>query len=170
MSSNNPKSPLEVSCEFCAKAPDALPPGRYKVVDPLHDRGTDRLLAAIAAAPDRPELAKAKTCNGCGRPTLGAFGPAPQLNYWSFVCQTCKDDADRTLERRVKDAAIVARATRAATTDLGDGLGLEVPERFCESTGPMGCGVECDHDRHNDDDRQRAAQERADAAELPEND
>lgn len=83
----------------------------------LHDRGTDRLLAAVAEARELTPLERKQldaetqlrsvqasfpnerivACSGCLRPTLGSFGPSGML--WRTVCQTCKDEADNALER-----------------------------------------------------------------------
>jgi hypothetical protein len=145
------RTPLEKAKACCGK---------------LHDRGTDKLLAAIASAPD------AKPCAECGRPTLGAFGPAPQFNYWRSICQSCKDKADGELERQVKGSA--AAVDQMVRSSLGLPVNVGNQERRqrnwinFDSTKPdptnVGpCGLETDHDRHNDDDAQRAAQERADA-------
>ncbi len=51
----------------------------------------------------------------------------------------------------------------AAEVEADNAAALEEVERFDPMCGPM--GLETDRDRHNDDDAQRAAQERADAAE-----
>ena len=93
----------------------------------LHDKGTDRLLADSEKVPE---------CAVCSRPTLGAFGPAPQHNFWRSICQTCKDRADSELERMVIGGA--ARLDDLVRKSLGLPTNGDTgePERFSESEGP----------------------------------
>lgn len=83
----------------------------------MHERGTDKLLAAIADARELTPLERKRidaenllksvqgsfpnerivACSGCSRPTLGSFGPSGML--WRTVCQSCKDKADADLDR-----------------------------------------------------------------------
>ena len=111
------------------------------------------IAAAIGAKASRYATSPSK-CRGCGRPTLGSFGPKGVDGlYIPSVCQSCKDEADRELQVRAKHGAMVASlihraATEPALHDKGTDRLLaaiaqaaseehEQPERFDEMTGPM---------------------------------
>lgn len=53
----------------------------------------ERMRLAVQGFPNE----KVRACEGCSRPTLGSFGPSGML--WRTVCQTCKDEADKAMER-----------------------------------------------------------------------
>lgn len=196
--SNPNLTPLDVALANQAAKRHGLPPGNYRYVDRVDRREPSD--HAIEVTGDRmlKDASKPVPCRGCSRPTLGAYGPAPQRNYWPSICQSCKDEADHALERSLTRTAKIVNnlaayspglngdaETRADergkvspakvnnATDIGDGLGLPL---VSIGPGPIGSATqteipadagpfaqETDHDRHNDDAAQRAAQARADA-------
>ena len=160
MSDATRKTPLETARECCGKH--------------LHDRGTDRLLAAIAAAPDRDmTLAEAEAAMyehtryfTIRLERAWETNDRPRSTKWS-VCASRGTGCEfrlfeyESLRTAVHEAIEYMRPAKLPTAhEVTEQVG-ELPERFCECTG--GFGLETDHDRHNDDDAQRAAQERADA-------
>lgn len=201
---NHTQTPLDVAREFCAGNPEALPTGKYKVVDPLHDKGTDRLLADIAKAPEPAKPYAELTDDERAANVLRAFEPlraladrftsaderfllipvmedgrtpmrlamprtaadetdamlacAPneECNYvamplaWAVLAARAymesqpetygpvglNDDEPRAASFGDEVAAAMVKAgAQPIDIDLGDGLGLEVPERFDEFTG-----------------------------------
>lgn len=198
------KSPLDVARDFCGKNPAALPHGRYKVVDRvdrrepspdnLTDSGTDKLLARAAAVKDTAEISQPgklgaalfeKFAKGMDRTVTTLLTYPEDFRRMRIKVELIEaygaGGRDAHAVRDALDRKYETRPTTTTPTDLGDGLGLEVPERWDEATGPMvavpvcaTCGRttlgadecrDCKHDRCNDDDAQGAAQERADAAE-----
>ena len=108
------------------------------------------IAAAIGAKASRYATTPSK-CKGCGRPTLGSFGPeGVEGVYLASVCQSCKDEADRELRVLATHGAMVASLIHKAATEpelhnKGTDRLLsaiekaepEQPERFDEMTGPM---------------------------------
>lgn len=196
----NPKSPLEVAREFSAKAPDALPPGKYLVVDRvdprepsthhLTDAGTDRLLARTGAVKDAVEVSnEAWAANAAAEfiANSGVLGRELDTKFLALAFERAilRGHIQGASSALDKMTAAIEKPAATTPTDLGDGLGLplvsvgpgpigsatqtEIPAakptcRTCGRTtlGADECGY-CKYDRHNDDDAQRAAQERADA-------
>lgn len=155
------RTPLEKAKACCGK---------------LHDKGTDRLLAAIAAAPDRDMTlaeAEAELYEHTRYFTIRLeraweTNNRPRSTKWS-VCASLGTGCEfrlfeyDTLRRAVSEAIEYMRPAKLPTAhEVTAQIDIEEPERFCESTGPMDCRVETDEDRHNDNDSQRAAQERLD--------
>jgi len=162
---------------------ERTPLDKAKACCNLHDKGTDRLLADIASAPDANSVWARRAAEEfiaasgvLGRELDTKFlslaferailrghiqGANSALDKMQAACGSVglNGDADTLASEAGKVGP--SKACNASPTDIGDGL--EVPERFCESTGPF--GKETDHDRHNDNDSQRAAQARADAEE-----
>lgn len=108
------------------------------------------IAAAIGAKASRYATTPSK-CKGCGRPTLGSFGPqGVEGVYLVNVCQSCKDEADRELKVRATHGAMVASLIHKAATEPDlhekgtdrllsaiENTDPEQPERFDEMTGPM---------------------------------
>ena len=108
------------------------------------------IAAAIGAKASRYATTPSK-CKGCGRPTLGSFGPqGVEGVYLVNVCQSCKDEADRELKVRATHGAMVASLIHKAATEPDlhnkgtdrllsaiENTEPEQPERFDEMTGPM---------------------------------
>ncbi len=145
------KTPLEKAKACCGK---------------LHDKGTNRLLAAIAAAPEKP--------SDLGTRLFAEFEASVNKIAAGVIADKCYSLATNisialidAYGRGALDAHAVRDALDRKYSDLPriNWEDPEEPERFCECTG--GFGLETDRDRHDDDDAQRAAQERADSAELP---
>jgi len=78
-------------------------------------RQSDSVAAGISDDTPEPTFRK---CAECGRPTRGAFGPAPANNFWPSICQSCKDEADKfALSALGADAA--ARLERSVRKSFG---------------------------------------------------
>lgn len=87
-----PSSPLRIH-----QPPDGqTPPATVKV--PAHVSTHAEIAAAIGAKASRYATSPSP-CKGCGRPTLGSFGPTGVEGvYLVNVCQSCKDEADQQAE------------------------------------------------------------------------
>lgn len=198
-----PKSALDVARDYCGKNPAALPAGRYKV-NPLPDGPAfDRLCRDIGATPARDmTLAEAEQVLSAYTRTFTVqlkrnweVGTDERSTEWSVCCcprggssfglfpSTSLREAVASAIKYMRPSTAPTAADVTAQIDIGDGLGLEVPEPFCDATGPcvaippakpvcLVCGLptlgadecgECRSSRHNDDAAQRAAQGRADA-------
>lgn len=165
------KTPLEKAKACCGK---------------LHDRGTDKLLAAIAAAPDQGRIVSAMKEIAAKCPEARRVEVQPTLSLdvrtgamrlrrweiwiWGGPSSTnldgsgdSKDLNDAVAEAIGEYRQNIGTRRPAAEVEADNAAALEEVERFDPMCGPM--GLETDRDRHNDDDAQRAAQGRADAAE-----
>ena len=75
------------------------------------------IAAAIGAKSSRYQTTPIP-CKGCGRPTLGSFGPqGVEGVYLVNVCQSCKDEADRELRVLATHGAMVASLIHKAATE-----------------------------------------------------
>lgn len=83
-------------------------------------------------------------CKGCGRPTLGSFGPQGLDGaYWFNVCQSCKDAADAELESRARHTTgVVGRVMAAFRGDAGMSRDRQPESLPLVSVGPSGIGGE----------------------------
>ena len=131
------------------ESPDGPTPSAPVKV-PAHVSTHAEIAAAIGAKASRYATTPSK-CKGCGRPTLGSFGPeGVEGVYLASVCQSCKDEADRELRVLATHGAMVASLIHKAATEpelhnKGTDRLLsaiekaepEQPERFDEMTGPM---------------------------------
>ena len=150
------KTPLEVAREFCAANPTAFPEGRYKVAD-LHDRGTNRLLADIAAAPARDmtlaeaeaELSRHTRTFTVALKRTWEVGTDVRSTEWSICAcpkggssfglfpSTSLRDAVAAAIKYMQPAAVPTVDSVAAQIDLGDGMGL--PLICLDPAGITGC-------------------------------
>lgn len=162
------------------------------MTDYLHNRGTDKLLAAIAATPDpkpAPKFTAADTAHDAETPlrerAVRDIMAAPEASREQLISYAMIDAFSRGRMSGIDEGVSIGKRHRPSVmkvelTDLGDGLCLPLV-----SIGPSGvngyaqsqscgtCGlaalpgsdecISCKQARHSDDDAQRAAQEREDA-------
>lgn len=188
---HNGKSPLEAARKWCGENPDALPPGRYGVIDPADPRGA-ALLTDIANSRDETPTERLRAGYVRGDPTKdeAALALTPiALGANLFV--EFSDGMDATVNavesiptefrrNRIKMALIEAygaggrdaHAVRNALDRKYDTLRASPPAPAPAAPVCLTCGAQtlgadectaCRRARCDDNDAQAAAQEREDA-------